>query len=84
MRPRTWTARRWRIKFAKIACAGCATYLTEAGTKRANELGWPNTYTLTKSLAESLIANTAPVLPIAMVRPAIVETSVAKPFCGLE
>ena len=31
------------------------TYLTEAGMKRAKELGWPNTYTLTKSLAESLI-----------------------------
>ncbi len=31
--------------------------LTEAGMRRANELGWPNTYTLTKSLAESLIRN---------------------------
>ncbi len=31
-------------------------HLTESGMKRAAELGWPNTYTLTKSLAESLIA----------------------------
>src|SRR5205085_1400137 len=31
-------------------------FLTEAGMRRAKELGWPNTYTLTKSLAESLIA----------------------------
>jgi len=31
-------------------------YLTDAGAKRAQELGWPNTYTLSKSLAESLIA----------------------------
>src|SRR5205807_6927609 len=53
------------------------TYLTEAGTKRAQELGWPNTYTLTKSLAESLIAKRGTGLPIAIVRPAIVETSVA-------
>ena len=58
------------------------TYLTEAGTRRANELGWPNTYTLTKSLAESLIAKHGAGLPIAVVRPAIVETSVAKPFVG--
>ncbi len=58
------------------------TYLTEAGTKRARELGWPNTYTLTKSLAESLIAKHGAGLPIAVVRPAIVETSVAKPFVG--
>jgi long-chain acyl-CoA synthetase len=58
------------------------TYLTEAGTRRAKELGWPNTYTLTKSLAESLIAEHGAGLPVAVVRPAIVETSVAKPFLG--
>lgn len=58
------------------------TYLTEAGTRRAKELGWPNTYTLTKSLAESLITTRGEGLPIAVVRPAIVETSVAKPFVG--
>jgi thioester reductase-like protein len=57
-------------------------HLTEAGSKRALELGWPNTYTLTKSLAESLIAKRGARLPVAIVRPAIVETSVAKPFIG--
>lgn len=58
------------------------TYLTESGTRRAKELGWPNTYTLTKSLAESLIAKYGIGLPVAIVRPAIVETSIAKPFLG--
>jgi thioester reductase-like protein len=58
------------------------TYLTEEGTRRAKELGWPNTYTLTKSLAESLIIKHGAGLPIAVVRPAIVETSVSKPFLG--
>jgi thioester reductase-like protein len=58
------------------------TYLTEAGTRRAKELGWPNTYTLTKSLAESLIVKLGEGLPVAVVRPAIVETSVARPFLG--
>ena len=57
-------------------------HLTEKGIKRAKELGWPNTYTYTKSLAESLIARYGQGLPIAVVRPAIVETSVQKPFCG--
>lgn len=56
--------------------------LTDAGMKRAAELGWPNTYTFTKSLAESLIAKYGQNLPIAVVRPAIVETSVEKPFLG--
>jgi long-chain acyl-CoA synthetase len=58
------------------------TCLTEAGMQRARELGWPNTYTFTKSLAESLIAKYGSGLPVAVVRPAIVETSVGKPFLG--
>src|SRR5438132_7414367 len=56
--------------------------LTEAGKKRAHELGWPNTYTLTKSLAESLLAKNGAGFPIAIVRPAIVESSTAQPFRG--
>jgi phosphoserine phosphatase len=59
--------------------------LTDAGTSRANELGWPNTYTFTKSLSESLIRNfldATPKAAIAVVRPAIVESSIEKPFLG--
>lgn len=56
--------------------------LTEAGTRRAQELGWPNTYTFTKSLAESLLQTRGAGLAIAIVRPAIVETSLARPFLG--
>ena len=67
--------RKNRVRWLKM-------YLTEVGTRRAKELGWPNTYTLTKSLAESLIVKYGAGLPIAIVRPAIVETSVAKPFLG--
>jgi long-chain acyl-CoA synthetase len=56
--------------------------LTEAGTLRARDLGWPNTYTFTKSLAESLIQKRGAGLAVAIVRPAIVESSVEKPFRG--
>lgn len=56
--------------------------LTEVGKRRANELGWPNTYTFTKSLAESLLWMHGSGLPIAVVRPAIVESSVHQPFRG--
>jgi long-chain acyl-CoA synthetase len=56
--------------------------LTEAGMRRAKELGWPNTYTFTKSLAESLIAKHGAGLRVAIVRPAIVESSIAQPFRG--
>lgn len=59
--------------------------LTDAGTRRAGELGWPNTYTFTKSLSESMIRDFLdehPSAPIAVVRPAIVESSIASPFLG--
>ncbi|MGH9709631.1 MAG: SDR family oxidoreductase, partial [Candidatus Acidiferrales bacterium] len=56
--------------------------LTDAGTRRAHELGWPNTYTLTKSISESLIAKRGAGLPIAIARPSIVESSLEKPFLG--
>ncbi len=59
--------------------------LTDAGSRRANELGWPNTYTFTKSISESLIRNFLdqnPAAAIAVVRPAIVESSIEKPFQG--
>jgi len=59
--------------------------LTDAGSGRAVELGWPNTYTFTKSLSESLIRNfldANPSAAVAVVRPAIVESSIEKPFLG--
>ena len=59
--------------------------LTDAASRRAIELGWPNTYTFTKSLSESLIRNfldANPAAAIAVVRPAIVESSLEKPFLG--
>ncbi len=59
--------------------------LTNAGMQRASELGWPNTYTFTKSISESLIRNFLDANPraaIAVVRPAIVESSIERPFLG--
>jgi thioester reductase-like protein len=56
--------------------------LVRVGLRRAQHLGWPNTYTFTKSLGESLLAKHGKDLPIAMVRPSIVESSESSPFTG--
>src|SRR5262249_42996079 len=56
--------------------------LVRVGMRRAQHLGWPNTYTFTKSLAESLLAKHGKDLPIAIVRPSIVESSERTPFVG--
>ncbi|HEV2195232.1 MAG TPA: SDR family oxidoreductase [Candidatus Acidoferrum sp.] len=56
--------------------------LTHVGMRRAQHLGWPNTYTFTKSLGESILARHGRDLPIAVVRPSIVESSERSPFSG--
>jgi thioester reductase-like protein/phosphoserine phosphatase len=56
--------------------------LVRAGMKRAAHLGWPNTYTFTKSLGESMLAQRGRDLPIAIIRPSIVESSTRTPFSG--
>jgi len=56
--------------------------LVRAGMKRANYLGWPNTYTFTKSLGESMLAQHRRSLAVAIVRPSIVESSERTPFTG--
>src|ERR1700720_361848 len=56
--------------------------LARIGLRRAQHLGWPNTYTFTKSLGESILARSSGELPIAIVRPSIVESSERSPFTG--
>jgi thioester reductase-like protein len=56
--------------------------LVRIGMRRAQHLGWPNTYTFTKSLGESVLAARGKDLPIAIVRPSIVESSERSPFSG--
>ena len=54
--------------------------LAEMGTERAQFWGWPNTYTYTKSIGEQIVASSG--LRVTIVRPAVVESSVAFPVKG--
>ena len=56
--------------------------LVERGTRRAQELGWPDVYTFTKSLAERLVVWERGELPLIILRPAIIESSMAEPYPG--
>ena len=56
--------------------------LVRVGMRRAQHLGWPNTYTFTKSLGESVLAARGRDLAVAIVRPSIVESSERSPFAG--
>lgn len=56
--------------------------MVELGRERAQALGWPNSYTYTKALAEGLVSRRYPSLTHAVLRPSIVESALAFPFPG--
>ena len=56
--------------------------LVERGNERARELGWQDVYTFTKSLAERRVLEERGELPLVILRPAIIESSVAEPRPG--
>jgi nucleoside-diphosphate-sugar epimerase len=56
--------------------------LADEGMERAQRLGWPNTYTYTKSMAESLLEKRTPELRLSVLRPSIVESALEFPFAG--
>ncbi|HLG18294.1 MAG TPA: SDR family oxidoreductase [Bdellovibrionota bacterium] len=73
-------------RFKSLMEVGIRRLVREAmiaeGKRRAGEWGWPNIYTYTKGLAESLLATRYEDTRICFFRPAIVESSVAFPFPG--
>lgn len=61
---------------------GLRDALVDEGMARAARWGWPNTYTFSKSLAESLLARRLPRGRFAIARPSIVESGHTFPFPG--
>lgn len=55
--------------------------LVEAGTARAQALGWPDAYPFTKALGERALIETVDV-PLTIVRPSIIESALADPVPG--
>ena len=56
--------------------------LVEKGTSRAQELGWHDVYTFTKSLAERAVLRERGESPLVILRPAIIESSHREPYPG--
>jgi long-chain acyl-CoA synthetase len=55
---------------------------TAAGAERAANNGFHDVYTLTKALGERLVERDRGAVPVAIVRPAIVESAAAEPIAG--
>jgi long-chain acyl-CoA synthetase len=67
-------------ELAKVTRKFIESELAALGTERARYWGWPNTYTYTKSIGEQIVAASG--LDYAIVRPAIVESTLEFPFPG--
>lgn len=55
--------------------------LVEAGSARAQSLGWPDAYPFTKAMGERALIESAQV-PLTIVRPSIIESALAEPVPG--
>lgn len=56
--------------------------LVEIGRKRAQSLGWPDAYAMTKALGERALEDQLGTIPISIVRPSIIESALAAPTPG--
>src|SRR5215204_3750955 len=56
--------------------------LVERGTRRAQDLGWNDVYTFTKSLAERMVVADRGETPLVILWPVIIESSHREPYPG--
>ncbi|MDP1819271.1 MAG: HAD-IB family phosphatase [Acidimicrobiales bacterium] len=56
--------------------------MVEAGRARAASLGWPDAYAYTKALGERALLQNRGSVPVSIVRPSIIESSVQEPRPG--
>ncbi|KAF8046145.1 hypothetical protein N665_3994s0001 [Sinapis alba] len=56
--------------------------MKDLGMTRAKLHGWPNTYVFTKAMGEMLMGNYRENLPLVIVRPTMITSTLAEPFPG--
>ncbi|XP_024012428.1 LOW QUALITY PROTEIN: putative fatty acyl-CoA reductase 7 [Eutrema salsugineum] len=56
--------------------------MRDLGLKRAKLYGWPNTYAFSKAMGEMLIGQYRESMPIVIIRPTIITSTISDPFPG--
>ncbi|KAK6941971.1 Fatty acyl-coenzyme A reductase, NAD-binding domain [Dillenia turbinata] len=59
-----------------------AQKMKELGLERANTYGWQDTYVFTKAMGEMLIDNMRGEIPVVIIRPSVIESTLKEPFPG--
>ena len=52
------------------------------GWSRARNYGWQNTYSFTKAMGEMVVEDTKGELPVIIIRPSIIESTLKEPIPG--
>ncbi|GAB4229810.1 MAG: hypothetical protein Kow00109_01280 [Acidobacteriota bacterium] len=71
-----------RAEIAKLQQRWLAERLAEEGMAWARKRGWNDTYTYTKALGELVVLRAAQNIPVGIVRPAVIESSLNEPSPG--
>ena len=69
-------------KSEKLRADWVADEMVEAGRARAQGLGWPDAYAYTKALGERALLDQRGDVPVTIMRPSIIESSLAEPRPG--
>ncbi|GLJ37427.1 hypothetical protein SUGI_0760390 [Cryptomeria japonica] len=56
--------------------------MKELGEERARNFGWPNVYVFTKAIGEMMVEQMRGDMPVVILRPTIIESTLAEPFPG--
>lgn len=56
--------------------------MKKLGIQRAQHYGWPNTYVFTKSMGEMIVGKYRSELPVVIMRPTIITSTIEEPFPG--
>ncbi|RWR72082.1 Male sterility [Cinnamomum micranthum f. kanehirae] len=59
-----------------------AKKMKEMGLDRARTFGWQDTYSFTKAMGEMLVYNMRGEIPLVIIRPSVVESTIKEPFPG--
>ncbi|CAM8967183.1 unnamed protein product [Rhodiola kirilowii] len=70
------------LKEAKLDERTITAAMKDFGNKRAQKFGWPNTYVFTKAMGEMLIGESRGNMPLVIIRPTIVTSTLKEPFPG--
>lgn len=81
-RGRRMTELRWTAQLDALRARWVTGHMIREGRVRARRMGWHDSYTLTKAMGEQIVCSTRGNLPVAIVRPSIIESSLEEPQRG--